>query len=108
MSDDSKPPIVDDPIADATKALAPEIDEPDVKDLLDEEEPDEDTLNGQYLDDVSDDSVRLYLREIGKIPLLNSEDELTLAQEIVANREELEEVNAKLKDESTTPAERRS
>lgn len=106
MSDDSKPPIVDDPIADATKALAPEIDEPDVKDLLDEEEPDEDTLNGQYLDDVSDDSVRLYLREIGKIPLLNSEDELTLAQEIVANREELEEVNAKLKDESTTPAER--
>lgn len=106
MSDDSKPPIVDDPIADATKALAPEIDEPDVKDLLDEEEPDEDTLNGQYLDDVSDDSVRLYLREIGKIPLLNSEDELALAQEIVANREELEEVNAKLKDESTTPAER--
>ncbi|HCH34064.1 MAG: RNA polymerase sigma factor RpoD [Candidatus Saccharibacteria bacterium GW2011_GWC2_48_9] len=106
MSDDIKPPIVDDPIADATKALAPEIDEPDVKDLLDEEEPDEDTLNGQYLDDVSDDSVRLYLREIGKIPLLNSEDELTLAQEIVANREELEEVNAKLKDESTTPAER--
>jgi len=106
MSDDIKPPIVDDPIADATKALVPEIDEPDVKDLLDEEEPDEDTLNGQYLDDVSDDSVRLYLREIGKIPLLNSEDELTLAQEIVANREELEEVNAKLKDESTTPAER--
>ena len=38
-----------------------------------------------YLDDdVADDSVRLYLREIGKIPLLNAEEELALAQRVVS------------------------
>ena len=50
------------------------VDEPDAAQLDDEElEDDEDTLNSnQYFDDVSDDSVRLYLREIGQIPLLNA------------------------------------
>ena len=61
------------------------VDEPDVQDLEDEEEDDEDTLNiNQYFDDVSDDSVRLYLREIGKIPLLSADDELELANKVVA------------------------
>jgi RNA polymerase primary sigma factor len=60
------------------------VDEPDAA-QLDEEEDDEDTLNSnQYFDDVSDDSVRLYLREIGQIPLLNAEQELALAQKVVA------------------------
>jgi len=62
------------------------VDEPDAAQLDDEElEDDEDTLNSnQYFDDVSDDSVRLYLREIGQIPLLNAEQELALAQKVVA------------------------
>ncbi|MGB2787642.1 MAG: RNA polymerase sigma factor RpoD [Candidatus Saccharimonadaceae bacterium] len=55
--------------------------EPDVEDLIGEGE--EVLDNTQYLDDISDDSVRLHLREIGKIPLLTSEQELELAQRVV-------------------------
>lgn len=59
--------------------------EPIPDDLEDEEEWQEDedvTTNPSYLDDISDDSVRLYLREIGKIPLLNPEEELALAHKV--------------------------
>jgi len=37
-----------------------------------------------YIDDVADDSVRLYLREIGKIPLLTAEQEIEIANRVVA------------------------
>ena len=54
-----------------------------------------------YLDDdVADDSVRLYLREIGKIPLLSAEEELALAQRVVTGekkaKDEMAEANMRL------------
>ncbi len=66
-----------------------------------EEEEEEVVLAEQvYLDDVADDSVRLYLREIGKIPLLNAQEELALAQEVVAGdkgaKDKMAEANMRL------------
>ena len=53
-----------------------------------------------YLDDIADDSVRLYLREIGKIPLLTAEQELALAQRVVAGekdaKDKMAEANMRL------------
>ncbi len=53
-----------------------------------------------YMDDIADDSVRLYLREIGKIPLLNAEEELALAQQVVAGdkraKDKMAEANMRL------------
>ncbi|HSX05918.1 MAG TPA: RNA polymerase sigma factor RpoD [Candidatus Saccharimonadales bacterium] len=66
--------------------------EPAAADLSDEwliDDEEEVVLEDQaYLDDIADDSVRLYLREIGKIPLLNAEDELALAKRVVAGEKE--------------------
>ena len=80
-----------------------DFDEPSLEDVEDEEETVEDLnalASGQYLDDVSDDSVRLYLREIGKIPLLNSEEELELAQKVIAGdkkaKDKMAEANMRL------------
>lgn len=81
--------------------------EPDVENFSDEwvaEEAEEEevaTNTAVYLDDdVADDSVRLYLREIGKIPLLNSADELALAKRVVAGdrlaKDQMAEANMRL------------
>lgn len=98
---DNDTPLQDDQTVDENGQALSDINEPDVADLADEEEVDEDTLNqGQYFDDVSDDSVRLYLREIGKIPLLNAEEELALAQRVVAGekkaKDKMAEANMRL------------
>jgi RNA polymerase primary sigma factor len=81
--------------------------EPDAANFTDEwaaEEAEEEELATNaavYLDDdVADDSVRLYLREIGKIPLLNSEQELALAQRVVSGdkdaKDQMAEANMRL------------
>lgn len=53
-----------------------------------------------YLDDIADDSVRLYLREIGKIPLLKADEELELAKRVVAGdlraKDQMAEANMRL------------
>ncbi len=97
--------IVDEPdVVDASGGFLSsinDIDGPAVDDLEEDEEEDIEVLNqGQYLDDASDDSVRLYLREIGKIPLLSSEEELALAQKVVAGdkkaKDKMAEANMRL------------
>lgn len=77
------------------------IPEPDIEELEEELDGDEDLLTtGQYFDDASDDSVRLYLREIGKIPLLSAEEELELAHRVVAGekkaKDKMAEANMRL------------
>ena len=69
-----------------------------VEEAEEEEAP---TNTAVYLDDdVADDSVRLYLREIGKIPLLSSEEELALAHRVVAGekdaKDKMAEANMRL------------
>ena len=100
-NDDTLPVTDDEQVIDASGGPLGDLDEPALDELLDEEEDDIDAINsGQYFDDVSDDSVRLYLREIGKIPLLNAEEELELAQKVVAGdkraKDKMAEANMRL------------
>jgi RNA polymerase primary sigma factor len=91
-------------LAEAEVEVVPE-DEPELEKLSDawavEEEPEEIVKEDtSYIDDIADDSVRLYLREIGKIPLLTAEQELALARRVKSGekkaKDQMAEANMRL------------
>jgi len=69
--------------------LGDEVGDPDASVLAQQEEPDDEPIdlkNPEVAAELAEDPVRLYLREIGQVKLLDSDSEFRLATMIEANR----------------------
>ncbi len=73
--------IVVDALADLAES------EPDIKDLVEEEPIDIEKFDTLPPSVKVDDPVRMYLKEIGKVPLIDAETETILAKKVVAGNE---------------------
>lgn len=69
--------------------LKDDLEEPDIEELEQLEDIKVEDINVMNFDGINiDDPVRMYLREIGKIPLLTFDQELTLAKAVIEGEED--------------------